>query len=156
MNIPINKTLSRLVAIQILFQLEFNEKMNLDKLNEINNKKINKIYTSLKDINIREFKGSSVDKIFFSSLVTKVFRNRDDIDKKLTKNFVDDWSIDRMDFTLVNILRCAYIEFIEFSNTPKKVIVSEYTNIAASFFNKSEVNFVNAFLDKFFSEDLKV
>ena len=155
MNVSINKTLSRLVAVQILFQLDFNEKMNLEKLSEISNKKINDIYKGLHDINYREFKGSSIDKKWFFLLVSKVFRNRDKIDKQLSKKFVDDWSIDRMDFTLVNILRCAYIELIEFSNVPKNVVISEYTNIAASFFNKSEVNFVNGLLDKFSSDHHK-
>ena len=155
MNTSINKTLSRLFAVQILFQLDFNEKMNLDKLHDINNKEINEIYNNLKDINIGELKRSSVDKKWFSLLVTKVFRNRDKIDKQLSKKFVDDWSIDRMDSTLVNILRCAYIELVEFSNVPKNVVISEYTNIAASFFNKSEVNFVNGLLDKFSNDHHK-
>ena len=53
-----------------------------------------------------------------------------------------------MDHTLTNILRCAYVEFNGFSKIPPKVIINEYTNIAASFFNKTEVNFINGVLDK--------
>ena len=38
--------------------------------------------------------------------------------------------------------------FKNFSKIPTKVIISEYTNIAASFFNITEVNFINGVLDK--------
>ena len=149
--ITTNKTFSRLAAVQILFQLDFNEKMNIEIIENISNDKIYEKYQSFKDINNKQYKNLKLDKSWFFTLVTKVFFIKKEIDIELSKNFEKGWSLKRMDSTLLNILRCAYIELSQFSNIPVNVVISEYTNVAASFFNDSEVNFVNGFLDKFSS-----
>jgi len=149
--ITTNKTFSRLAAVQILFQLDFNEKMNIEIIENITNDKIYEKYQSFKDINNKQYKNLKLDKSWFFTLVTKVFFIKKEIDIELSKNFEKGWSLKRMDSTLLNILRCAYIELSQFSNIPVNVVISEYTNVAASFFNDSEVNFVNGFLDKFSS-----
>jgi len=149
--ITTNKTFSRLAAVQILFQLDFNEKMNIEIIENITNDKIYEKYQSFKDINSKQYKNLKLDKSWFFTLVTKVFFIKNEIDIELSKNFETGWSLKRMDSTLLNILRCAYIELNQFSNIPVNVVISEYTNVAASFFNDSEVNFVNGFLDKFSS-----
>ena len=72
--------------------------------------------------------------------------------------FDKNWSLKRMDSTLLSVLRCGCAEFLIFDNTPVKVIINEYTNIASSFFNEKEVDFVNGILDslaqKFRSNEL--
>jgi len=150
MNISNNRSLSRLAAVQTLYQYDFNEKMNLKELKSINNMEISEIYEIIKKFNcgIEEFKGLKLDKDWFLKLVNSVSNNKNNIDSILEGFFNEEWSIERMDHTLINILRCAYIEFKDFSKTPSKVIINEYTNIAASFFNRTEVNFVNGVLDK--------
>jgi len=150
MNISNNRSLSRLAAVQTLFQYDFHEKMNLEELKSINDMEISEIYETIKKFNngIEEFKDLKLDKDWFFKLVNSVFKNKSKIDAILSDFLNEDWSIERMDYTLVNILRCAYIEFKDFSSIPSKVIINEYTNIAASFFSKTEVNFVNGVLDK--------
>jgi N utilization substance protein B len=145
-----NRSLSRLAAVQTLFQYDFNEKMKLQELKSINDLEISEIYETIKNLNngISEFKGLNLDKDWFLILVNSVFNNRNKIDNILSDFLSDDWSIERMDQTIINILRCAYIEFKDFSKIPPKVIISEYTNIAASFFDRTEVNFINGVLDK--------
>jgi transcription antitermination protein NusB len=150
MNISSNKSLSRLAAVQTLFQFDFNKKMKLEELNSINDMDVSEIYQTIENINsnMEEFKNLKIDKNWFLILVNDVFNNRNIIDASLS-NFIDsDWSLERMDPTITNILRCAYIEFKNYSNIPSKVVINEYTNIASSFFNKPEVNFVNGVLDK--------
>jgi transcription termination factor NusB len=51
MNISSNKSLSRLAAVQTLFQFDFNEKMKLEKLKSINDMKVSEIYETIKNIN---------------------------------------------------------------------------------------------------------
>ena len=150
MNISNSRSLSRLAAVQTLYQYDFNEKMNLKELKSINDMEISEIYETIKKFNcgIEEFQGLKLDKDWFLKLVNSVFNNKNKIDTILAGFLNEDWSIERMDHTLINILRCAYIEFKDFSKTPSKVIINEYTNIAASFFNRKEVNFVNGVLDK--------
>ena len=150
MNISSNKSLSRLAAVQTLFQFDFNKKMKLEELEPLNDRKISEIYETIKNINnnIIESKDLKLDRNWFLVLVNSVFKNKASIDISLSKFLESNWSIDRMDPTLINILRCAYIEFKNYSNIPTKVVINEYTNIASSFFNQAEVNFINGVLDK--------
>ena len=150
MNINSNKSLSRLAAVQTLFQFDFNKKMKLEELNSINDMDVSEIYQTIENINsnMEEFKNLKIDKNWFLILVNDVFNNRSIIDASLSNFLESDWSLERMDPTITNILRCAYIEFKNYSNIPSKVVINEYTNIASSFFNKPEVNFVNGVLDK--------
>ena len=150
MNINSNKSLSRLAAVQTLFQFDFNKKMKLEELDTINDMDISKIYQTIENINsnTQEFKNLKIDKNWFLILVNAVFSNKDIIDASLSSFLESNWSIERMDPTITNILRCAYIEFKNYSNVPSKVVINEYTNIASSFFNEPEVNFVNGVLDK--------
>ena len=150
MNISSNKSLSRLAAVQTLFQFDFNKKMKLEELNSINDMDVSEIYQTIENINsnMEEFKNLKIDKNWFLILVNDVFNNRSIIDASLSNFLESDWSLERMDPTITNILRCAYIEFKNYSNIPSKVVINEYTNIASSFFNKPEVNFVNGVLDK--------
>lgn len=150
MNISSNKSLSRLAAVQTLFQFDFNKKMKLEELNSINDMDVSEIYQTIENINsnMEEFKNLKIDKNWFLILVNDVCNNRSIIDASLSNFLESDWSLERMDPTITNILRCAYIEFKNYSNIPSKVVINEYTNIASSFFNKPEVNFVNGVLDK--------
>ena len=150
MNINSNKSLSRLAAVQTLFQFDFNKKMKLEELDTINEMDVSEIYQTIENINsnMEEFKDLKIDKNWFLILVNAVFSNKDIIDASLSSFLESNWSIERMDPTITNILRCAYIEFKNYSNVPSKVVINEYTNIASSFFNEPEVNFVNGVLDK--------
>ena len=150
MNITSNKSLSRLAAVQTLFQFDFNKKMKLEELKSINDMDISEIYQTIENINsnTQELKNLKIDKNWFLILVNAVFSNKDIIDASLSNFLESNWSIERMDPTITNILRCAYIEFKNYSNVPSKVVINEYTNIASSFFNEPEVNFVNGVLDK--------
>jgi len=150
MNITSNRSLSRLAAVQTLFQFDFNKKMKLEELNSINEMDISEIYETIENINssTEELKNLKIDKNWFLILVNSVFSNKDIIDASLLSFLESNWSIERMDPTITNILRCAYIEFKNHTNVPSKVVINEYTNIASSFFNKPEVNFVNGVLDK--------
>ncbi len=156
MTISNNRSLSRLAAVQMLFHNDFNEKMNLDRLKSIKDLDTSEIYETIQNFNngIKEYDGLQLEKDWFLKLVNSVFNNKNKIDSFLSGFLNEDWSIERMDNTLINILRCAYIEFKDFSNIPPNVIISEYTNIAASFFNRTEVNFINGVLDKV-SKNLK-
>jgi len=45
------------------------------------------------------------------------------------------------------VLRCGATELKYFSEVPTKVIIDEYVDIAASFFEKTKLGFINATLD---------
>ena len=159
---PKNKSWSRLIAVQVLFQMDFNERMGLEVSYIFDEKKINSIIKNMHQINknLVEFKDLeySVNSKWLISLLKEVILNKQDIDKNLSEKFDKNWSLKRMDSTLLSILRCGCAEFLIFDNTPVKVIINEYTNIASTFFNEKEVDFVNGILDslaqKFRSNEL--
>ena len=146
-----NKSWSRFIAIQVLFQVEFNEKMKIEFVDGKDEKKIKSIIKNMHDINknLSEFKDIKYNAEFewLINLLQNVISNKKDIDEKLSKKFVKEWSLKRMDSILLNILRSGFIEFSCNEKVPAKVIINEYTNIASSFFSNSEVNFVNGILD---------
>ena len=159
---PKNKSWSRFIAVQVLFQMDFNERMGLEVSYVFDEKKINSIIKNMHHINknLVEFKDLeySVNSKWLISLLKEVILNKQDIDKNLSEKFDKNWSFKRMDSTLLSILRCGCAEFLIFDNTPVKVIINEYTNIASTFFNEKEVDFVNGILDslaqKFRSNEL--
>jgi N utilization substance protein B len=159
---PKNKSWSRFIAVQVLFQMDFNERMGLEVSYIFDEKKINSIIKNMHHINknLVEFKDLeySVNSKWLISLLKEVILNKQDIDKNLSEKFDKNWSLKRMDSTLLSVLRCGCAEFLIFDNTPVKVIINEYTNIASTFFNEKEVDFVNGILDslaqKFRSNEL--
>ena len=147
----INKSWSRFIAVQVLFQIDFNERMGLDISEVFNERKIIKVIKNMHSLNkniiVFEDVEYKIDSKWLISLLKHVINNKKDLDINLSKNIDKSWSLSRMDGTLISILRCAYTEILCFNNIPTKVIISEYTNIAASFFNNKEVDFVNGILD---------
>ena len=143
MNITSNKSLSRLAAVQTLFQFDFNKKMKLEELKSINDMDISEIYQTIENINsnTQEFKNLKIDKNWFLILVNAVFSNKDIIDASLSSFLESNWSIERMDPTITNILRCAYIEFKNYSNAIQEaglgrlIINSLIISTSATFLN---------------------
>ena len=66
----------------------------------------------------------------------------------LQSNLKESRKIDDLQEVLLSILRMAIFELKFIKNIPEKVIVSEYVDIAGSFFDAKQVNFVNSILDR--------
>ena len=145
------KTWSRFMAVQVLYQIDFNERMGLEVSNSFDESKIISIISNMDTINknLLEFKNFkySVDMKWLVLLLESVFSKKIDIDKNLSEKFGKKWSLERMDSNLLSILRCGCAELFTFNKIPAKVIISEYTNISSSFFNNKEIDFVNGILD---------
>ena len=81
---------------------------------------------------------------FCYSLFNATCSNLSKIDE-IVASFAQDYTKNKIDKVVQSILQVATAEMV-FLSTPKKVVASEYTNIAGFFFDK-EVNFVNAIID---------
>ena len=65
----------------------------------------------------------------------------------IMKSIKEDWAMERIDPTLRAIFRAAAAEFL--IKTPPKVVISEFLEIAKSFFpNGKECKLANGVLDK--------
>lgn len=133
------KSAARLYAVQALFQMEVSGQSS--------------------DTVIREFEdhrfGAEYEEGTFAEGNTQVFRKtledavnyQAKIDQMTDRALVAKWPIDRIDPTLRALFRAAGSELVA-SETPPRVVISEYVDVARAFFPEGkEPSFVNAVLD---------
>lgn len=84
---------------------------------------------------------------FLRDLVKFTFEDLQNIDNIITDHLASDWTVERLPGVLFAILRVAIGEMIYFPETPEKVIISEYTDIAGNMLNTKDIGFVNSLLE---------
>lgn len=136
------RTLSRLIAVQVLYQSDFHlEKKSCDEIK----KDLITNYTLNFDDKISSYQ-EKIDEEFLDNLIIAhqfVSKIDQDIIPFLQQ------PIHKIDEVMLQILRLAVFELQTFKNVPSKTVIDEYVSIAASFFDQKKTNFVNAILDKF-------
>ena len=133
-------TISRLFAIQALFQME------------ANGKSYNTIKKELKEtFYLQQIQGSKIlmpNYLLSQRIIENAAKNQIKIDTKINMAFDNEWNLKTIDTTLRAILRAASAEYLN-KKTPKKVIMSEYVVITGTFYpNGKEQKLVNALLNK--------
>jgi N utilization substance protein B len=133
------KSAARFYAVQALYQMEVTGQTTDKVIVEFLNHRLGAVYEDM------EFVDGDVD--MFSTLVKDAVNNQAKIDQMTDRALVAKWPIARIDPTLRGLFRAAGAELVE-SDTPPKVIIKEYVDIAAAFFSEGkEPRFVNAVLD---------
>lgn len=84
---------------------------------------------------------------FFDDVVSGVIARRDEIDGRLAGKLADGWTLERLDRTMLQILRAGAWELIARADVPTASAISEYVDVAHAFFDAREARFVNAVLD---------
>ncbi len=145
------KSIARIASVQALYQYE-DDKTNAD---------IETIIMRIIDF----YKGKSIKEDYESQLPSNVkikpsykflrelteysFENTAEIDDVIKDYLTNNWTLESLPKLLLSILRVAIAEVKYFPETPKNVIISEYTDIASNMLDDSEIGFVNSVLDKF-------
>ncbi len=70
------------------------------------------------------------------------------LDEIVANALSGDWNIDRLEAVLRAILRAAAFELTAMPDTPVRVVISEYVDIAGAFYAGPEPGLVNAVLDR--------
>ena len=133
------KSASRLYAVQALFQMEHSGQTIDGVTAEFLNYRFGETYegAEMMDGDITHFK----------TLVEKAVENQAKIDQLTDRALVARWPLGRIDPTLRALFRAAGVELIG-KDTPPKVAISEYVDVAKAFFEDGdEPKFVNAVLD---------
>ena len=140
-------TISRLFAIQALFQMEANGKSYKTIKNELK-----------ETFYMGQIQGSEIFKpnyLLSQKIIEQATKNQIKIDTKINMAFNNLWNIRTIDTTLRAILRAASAETLN-KKTPKKVIISEYVSITGTFYpSGQEQKLVNGLLNKII-EDLQI
>lgn len=133
------KSTARLYAVQALFQMEASGQ-SMDAVGqEFEDHRFGAEYDegTFAEGNVALFRKTLEDAVNFQAK----------IDQMTDRALVAKWPIDRIDPTLRALFRAAGAELVA-SDTPPKVVISEYVDVARAFFPEGrEPSFVNAVLD---------
>ncbi len=133
------RSASRLYAVQALFQMEHTNQTVDAVLLEFLDHRFGAEYDG------DQFQEGDVD--LFSKVVEHAVNHQAQIDQLTDRALVAKWPLERIDPTLRALFRSAGAELVE-TDTPPKVIIVEYVDLAGAFFpDGKEPRFVNAVLD---------
>jgi N utilization substance protein B len=133
------KSASRLYAVQALFQMEATGQ-SIDSIQrEFETHRLGATYEE------GEFAEGDLD--LFRKVTFEAVNNQGRIDQMTDRALVAKWPIARIDPTLRALFRAAGAELVAMQ-TPPKVVIVEYVDIAGAFFpDGKEPGFVNAVID---------
>ncbi len=134
-----SRSAARLAAVQALFQHQM-EKTAIPKLiKEFHDHRLGK---EIEDDQYHPAEGD-----FFDALVMGVSNGREKIDAMITEKLAADWTLKRIDPTMLQILRAGSHELLEMQNISTAVIIDEYVDVAHAFFDEKDAKFSNGLLD---------
>jgi N utilization substance protein B len=88
-----------------------------------------------------------IDENFLNTLLTGVALDMPKIDSEITEFLRDGWTIEKIEDVSRQILRFGTFELKFMHDIPAKVVLDQYVDIAASFFDSGKITFINATLD---------
>jgi len=132
-----NRHLARTIAVQTLYQWDFNDK----------EKDIKEIMNNIRDSFAPEFD----DEKFISHLVDGVIKHNQEIDKLITK-FAPEWPLDQITIVDRNVLRLGTYELRFEESIPAKVAINEAIELAKTFGGESSGKFVNGVLGAIYKD----
>ncbi len=133
------KSAARFYAVQALFQMEATGQTVESITREFETHRFGAVYEG------EEMVEGDVD--HFRAVMDEAVNNQARIDQMTDRALVAKWPIARIDPTLRALFRAAGAEIVT-GETPPRVVLSEYVDIATAFFTDGkEPKFVNAVLD---------
>ena len=133
------KSAARLYAVQALFQMESSAQTVEQVCREFETHRFGATYEE------GEFAEGNAD--HFRAVVENAVNWQAAIDQLTDRGLVAKWPIDRIDPVLRALFRAAGAELTQM-DTPPKVAITEYVDVAKAFFPEGkEPKFVNAVLD---------
>lgn len=95
---------------------------------------------------------TEIENEFVKEIVYGVITYKNELDS-LANKYMNNWTIDRLGFTDMAILRMAIYELI-YSNTPDVVVINEAVELAKSYSDDKVVKLINGVLDKIYHEEV--
>ena len=133
------RSAARLASVQALYQMEIAGKGLADVIAEF------EAHWLGREIEGHEMKPAEA--AFFRSLVEGVIAHQAAIDRLIDESLSKGWPLRRIEAVLRAILRSGAFELLRRKDVPVKVVIREYGDIAAAFYEGEEVGMVSAVLD---------
>ncbi len=134
---PDRRTQARIATVQALYQLGATNAAPDDVLDEFRTYRMSEAGPA-----------AIADKTLFGEVFRGACGNRSVLNDMIQGSLSDDWALDRMDRVLVALLNAAAWELLGRAETPARVIITEYVDVARLFFDSREPAFVNGVLDR--------
>lgn len=133
------RSAARLAAVQALYQHVMEGTPEAQLLDEFHRHRLG--------AEIEDMQFADADKVHFDDVVKGALARADEIDARISERLADGWKIERLDKTMVQILRAGVYELMARSDVPVPAVISEYVDVAHAFFEEREAKFVNGVLD---------
>ncbi|MFH1598143.1 MAG: transcription antitermination factor NusB [Patescibacteria group bacterium] len=133
-----NRHLARTIAMQSLYQWDFNKGKKVQIDNIIKH-------------NLQEFAPDFDDEGFSKNLVQGVQKNSDQIDKLIIQ-YAPEWPLDQITIVDRNVLRIGVYELRYDDDIPPKVAINEAIELAKTFGGESSGKFVNGVLGAIYKD----
>ncbi|NML08302.1 transcription antitermination factor NusB [Sphingomonas sp. G-3-2-10] len=130
---------SRLAAVQALYQRDMEGTAIPVLLHEFHQHRLG--------ATIEEVEYADADQAFFDDIVQGVDARRDEIDRLIASKLADDWSFERLDKPMRQILRAGAYELLGRKDVPVGAVINEYLDVTDAFYDRREKGFVNGLLD---------
>ncbi|TGX55112.1 transcription antitermination factor NusB [Sphingomonas gei] len=130
---------SRLAAVQALYQLEMEGTKLTVLLTEFHQHRLG--------ATIEDVEYADADVTFFDDIVKGVDARREEIDGLIAAKLAADWSLDRLDKPMRQILRAGTYELLARRDVPVGAVISEYLDVTDAFYDRREKGFANGILD---------
>ena len=133
------RSAARLAAVQALYQHVMEGTPEAQLLDEFHRHRLG--------AEIEDMQFADADKVHFDDVVKGVLARTEEIDARISERLSDSWKIERLDKTMVQILRAGVYELMARNDVPVPAVISEYVDVAHAFFEEREAKFVNGVLD---------
>ena len=130
---------ARLAAVQALYQLEMEGTKLTVLLTEFHHHRLG--------ATIEDVEYADADVTFFDDVVKGVDARREEIDRLVASKLSADWSLERIDKPMRQILRAGTYELLARADVPVGAVISEYLDVTDAFYDRREKGFVNGILD---------
>ena len=133
------RSAARLAAVQALYQHEMEGTRLVQLLDEFHMHRLG--------AEIDDDQYADAEVAFFDNVVKGALARRDEIDALLASKLAEGWKVERLDKTMLQILRAGAYELMARADVPTATAISEYLDVAHAFFDAREAKFVNGVLD---------
>ncbi len=133
------RSAARLAAVQALYQIDMEGTPLASLLDEFHRHRLG--------AEIEGDQYAQAEVAFFDDVVKGVDARLEEIDELLSGKLAEGWRLERLDKTMLQILRAGAWELLARADIPTATAISEYVDVAHAFFEARQAKFVNGVLD---------
>jgi len=130
---------ARLAAVQALYQHDMEGTELAPLLDEFHRHRLG--------AEIEDIQFAAADKVHFDDVVRGTIARIGEIDAMLSTKLAEGWKLERLDKTMLQLLRAGTYELMARSDITTGTAISEYVDVAHAFFEERDAKFVNGVLD---------